>query len=194
MLADPDLGIAGIWAGLTVWMVLRAVVNHLRTAPHPPRMTVLSASDAAALAEADSSGSGRVVGGLQVGGGGAALGDQVDGDGVGAGGGEQLGADPLVVVVAREAGGPRGRSRVAATRPSVPRPTSTLPTSWSRAPAISGRVAVRAALDEAPGDLDAVAPIVVAASAATARARPGSSHDSRPRLVGGRRRGAATAT
>ncbi len=32
VLAYPDLGIAGIWAALTVWMILRAVTNHLRTA------------------------------------------------------------------------------------------------------------------------------------------------------------------
>jgi putative MATE family efflux protein len=31
VLAYPDLGIAGIWAALTVWMTLRAVTNHLRT-------------------------------------------------------------------------------------------------------------------------------------------------------------------
>ena len=31
VLANPDLGIAGIWAALTVWMTLRAVTNHLRT-------------------------------------------------------------------------------------------------------------------------------------------------------------------
>lgn len=30
-LAVPQLGIAGIWAGLLGWMALRAVVNHLRT-------------------------------------------------------------------------------------------------------------------------------------------------------------------
>ncbi|HSJ91730.1 MAG TPA: MATE family efflux transporter [Ilumatobacter sp.] len=29
--ATPDLGIAGIWAGLLVWMILRAVVNDRRT-------------------------------------------------------------------------------------------------------------------------------------------------------------------
>ncbi|NND75533.1 MAG: MATE family efflux transporter [Ilumatobacter sp.] len=32
VVAVPSLGIAGIWIGLTLWMVLRAVVNHLRTA------------------------------------------------------------------------------------------------------------------------------------------------------------------
>ena len=32
VLAYPELGIAGIWAALTVWMILRAVTNHLRTA------------------------------------------------------------------------------------------------------------------------------------------------------------------
>jgi Na+-driven multidrug efflux pump len=26
-----DLGITGIWAAFTVWMILRAVVNHRRT-------------------------------------------------------------------------------------------------------------------------------------------------------------------
>ncbi len=31
LLAYPELGIAGIWAALTVWMILRAVTNHLRT-------------------------------------------------------------------------------------------------------------------------------------------------------------------
>jgi len=31
VLAAPSSGIAGVWIGLTVWMVLRAVVNHLRT-------------------------------------------------------------------------------------------------------------------------------------------------------------------
>ena len=30
VLATPSLGIAGIWIGLIVWMVLRAVVNTLR--------------------------------------------------------------------------------------------------------------------------------------------------------------------
>jgi MATE family, multidrug efflux pump len=32
VLAVPSLGIAGIWGGLFVWMVIRAVVNHHRTA------------------------------------------------------------------------------------------------------------------------------------------------------------------
>jgi Na+-driven multidrug efflux pump len=27
----PQLGIAGIWGGLLVWMVIRAVANHIRT-------------------------------------------------------------------------------------------------------------------------------------------------------------------
>jgi putative MATE family efflux protein len=31
LLVFPELGIAGIWAAITVWMVLRAVVNHHRT-------------------------------------------------------------------------------------------------------------------------------------------------------------------
>ncbi len=31
VLAVPDLGIAGVWGGLIVWMVLRAIVNHMRT-------------------------------------------------------------------------------------------------------------------------------------------------------------------
>ena len=31
VLARPSLGIAGIWGGLFVWMVIRAVVNHRRT-------------------------------------------------------------------------------------------------------------------------------------------------------------------
>ncbi len=31
VLAVPDLGIAGVWGGLIVWMVLRAIVNHVRT-------------------------------------------------------------------------------------------------------------------------------------------------------------------
>ena len=30
VLATPSLGIAGIWIGLVVWMVLRAVVNTMR--------------------------------------------------------------------------------------------------------------------------------------------------------------------
>ena len=30
VLATPSLGIAGIWFGLVVWMILRAVVNSLR--------------------------------------------------------------------------------------------------------------------------------------------------------------------
>ncbi len=32
VIAVPSLGIAGIWIGLTTWMVLRAAVNHRRTA------------------------------------------------------------------------------------------------------------------------------------------------------------------
>lgn len=32
VLTTPSLGIAGIWIGLTVWMVLRAVVNRRRVA------------------------------------------------------------------------------------------------------------------------------------------------------------------
>ena len=28
---DPRLGIAGIWAALGAWMILRAIVNHRRT-------------------------------------------------------------------------------------------------------------------------------------------------------------------
>ena len=32
ILRVPSLGIAGIWAGLLVWMIIRAVVNHRRTA------------------------------------------------------------------------------------------------------------------------------------------------------------------
>jgi hypothetical protein len=31
LVANPELGIAGIWAALTVWMTIRAVTNHLRT-------------------------------------------------------------------------------------------------------------------------------------------------------------------
>ena len=27
----PELGIAGIWGGLLIWMTLRAAVNHIRT-------------------------------------------------------------------------------------------------------------------------------------------------------------------
>jgi Na+-driven multidrug efflux pump len=30
-LLAPELGIAGIWAGLLLWMCLRAYVNHQRT-------------------------------------------------------------------------------------------------------------------------------------------------------------------
>jgi Na+-driven multidrug efflux pump len=30
VLARPQLGIAGIWLGITLWMCLRAIVNHLR--------------------------------------------------------------------------------------------------------------------------------------------------------------------
>ena len=30
-LSVPDLGISGIWAGILVWMILRAVVNTRRT-------------------------------------------------------------------------------------------------------------------------------------------------------------------
>ena len=40
VLAFPALGIAGIWGALTVWMILRAAVNHWRAwtvlAPAPP--------------------------------------------------------------------------------------------------------------------------------------------------------------
>jgi putative MATE family efflux protein len=32
VIATPSLGIAGIWVGLLVWMTLRAIVNHRRTA------------------------------------------------------------------------------------------------------------------------------------------------------------------
>jgi Na+-driven multidrug efflux pump len=37
VLVFRDLGIAGIWAAFTVWMVLRAAANHHRTAKilHP---------------------------------------------------------------------------------------------------------------------------------------------------------------
>jgi hypothetical protein len=31
VLAVPELGIAGVWATLLVWMLLRAAVNHRRT-------------------------------------------------------------------------------------------------------------------------------------------------------------------
>ena len=37
----PQLGIAGIWGGLLVWMVIRAVANHIRTQhvlAHAPAM------------------------------------------------------------------------------------------------------------------------------------------------------------
>ena len=27
----PQLGIAGIWGGLLLWMIIRAVANHIRT-------------------------------------------------------------------------------------------------------------------------------------------------------------------
>src|SRR5262249_41833410 len=30
-LLHPQLGIAGIWGGLLVWMVIRAIANHIRT-------------------------------------------------------------------------------------------------------------------------------------------------------------------
>ena len=48
----------------------------------------------------------------------------------------------------------RGPTTVAATRPNVPSPASTLPTSCSRAPAISARRRRGAAGEEAAGDLD----------------------------------------
>jgi Na+-driven multidrug efflux pump len=31
VLLVPELGIAGIWGGLLVWMTLRATINHIRT-------------------------------------------------------------------------------------------------------------------------------------------------------------------
>ena len=90
-------------------------------------------------------------------------------------------------------GAVRGPTTVAATRPNVPSPASTLPTSWSSAPATSARVAAGPAGDEAPGDLDRV-PAVGVRHARPQRPLAGAEPAGRPRHVVGRRRAPATAT
>ena len=132
-----------------------------------------------------------LVGGVEGGGRGAVALDQGDRDRVGAGGLGHAGADRLVVVVQPEAAAVRGPTTVATTRPNVPRPASTLPTSWSRAPAISGRVAVGPAADEAAGDLDRRGGGRRWTSPTTARPRPASAT---PRPTPRRRRRVAPAT